>query len=250
MMHRITVSIVNHGHDEMIDKLLIQLEAYNRYLEKVIVTHNVPGELSFPLNSSALNISVLRNRKPLGFGANHNQAFKYCDTEYFCIMNPDIEINNDPFEPLLSCADEEKDAIIAPVIKNIEGLTEDSARYFPTPLKLLKKVFRFCDEKYPINEGELKTYPEWVGGMFMLVNSDKFRNLSGFDESYFLYYEDVDLCLRAWRHGYRVALCSNTEVIHDARRASHRSMRFLVWHITSAVRFFIKHLWRFPKNTV
>jgi len=246
-MLNVTISIVSHGHDDLVKNLLSQLAEYNEYVAKVIVTQNILSNVDYGGLVFPFEFVHIKNTQPLGFGENHNRAFDVCSTEYYCIMNPDIILNNDPFCVLLACCDNVKVAIISTLITDIAGVVEDSARYFPTPLGLLKKVFRLYDGVFPINKNEDVIYPEWVGGMFMLVKSDKYKALSGFDESYFLYYEDVDFCLRAWDSGNGVALCKTAVVVHDARRESHRKFKFLKWHLSSVTRFFIKHLGRFPK---
>ena len=76
--------------------------------------------------------------------------------------------------------------------------------------------------------------------MFMMFRADTFRMIGGFDEGYFLYYEDVDLCWRLRRQGYDVALLPMVRVIHAAQRASHRDLRHLGWHVSSMLRFFVK----------
>jgi N-acetylglucosaminyl-diphospho-decaprenol L-rhamnosyltransferase len=64
-----------------------------------------------------------------------------------------------------------------------------------------------------------------------------FRELRGFDERYFLYYEDVDLCRRLRKRGYEVVLVPSASAVHDARRESHRNLRHLSWHLASIARF-------------
>jgi GT2 family glycosyltransferase len=247
-MSNVSVSIVSHGHDDLVTSLLSQLVEYNEHITKVIITHNIPGNINYSNVAFPFEVIHITNREPLGFGENHNRAFENCCTEYYCVMNPDIILKDDPFGELLACSVEKKIAIIAPVIENIQGDIEDSARYFPTPFDLLKKIFRSYDGIFPTDTNKNLIFPEWVGGMFMLIKRAQYEALSGFDESYFLYYEDVDLCLRAWRSGNGVALCKSAVVVHDARRTSHRKLKFLKWHMTSALRFFIKYLGRFPKS--
>lgn len=246
-MPTVTVSIVSHGQDELVKSLLSQLMEYNEHIARVLITHNIPSDAGYSDIVAPFDVVHIKNSQPQGFGTNHNRAFERCCTEYYCAMNPDIVLKNDPFSKLLKCRVNEDVAILAPLITNIAGSIEDSARYFPTPFGLVKKVFHLYDGVFPIKNTGNVVYPEWVGGMFMLVKSDRYKTLSGFDESYFLYYEDVDLCLRAWRSGYGVALCKSAVVVHDARRESHRKFKFLKWHLSSALRFFIKHVGRFPK---
>lgn len=248
VLPNVTVSIVSHGNDDLVKNLLSQLAQYNTYISKVILTHNTPSNvdayLAIQYQFEILNI---RNNVPLGYGENHNRAFKFCETEYYCVMNPDIILNDEPFGALLECSNVNNIGITGPLIKNIEGDVEDSARYFPTLFGLVKKFFGLYDGVFPIQKNECVIYPEWIGGMFMLIKNDLYYRLSGFDETYFLYYEDVDLCLRAWRSGNKVALCKGSVVVHDARRASHRKLKYMKWHVTSIFKFQMKHLGRFPK---
>lgn len=246
-MSKVTVSIVSHGHDDLVKNLLSQLVEYSQHVAKIVITHNIENYFDCSDIKASFEIINIYNKKPLGFGENHNQAFKFCDTKYFCVLNPDILLSNDPFDTLLLCSANNNAAITAPLIKNIEGGVEDSARYFPTPFGLFKKLFGFYDGVFPTCENESMIYPEWVGGMFMLIKSEVYKMLSGFDESFFLYYEDVDLCLRAWRAGNIVALCKGAEVVHDARRTSHREYKYFKWHVSSILKFLIKHYGRFPK---
>jgi len=91
---------------------------------------------------------------------------------------------------------------------------------------------------YPTDRGTIEV--EWIAGMFMLFRSDAYRALGGFDEGYFLYYEDVDICRRLRRQGQGVLYEPRAEVIHDARRASRCDARLAMHHLRSAFRF----LWR------
>lgn len=73
--------------------------------------------------------------------------------------------------------------------------------------------------------------------MFMLFPRTVYEQLGGFDETYFLYYEDVDLCARLRKLGYRVGYCADVSVVHDARRASHSNLSYLRRHLASMARF-------------
>jgi GT2 family glycosyltransferase len=88
--------------------------------------------------------------------------------------------------------------------------------------------------------------PDWAAGMFLLFRSHDFRLLNGFDERFYLYYEDVDICTRAWNAGMIIVACPFVSVVHKARRESHRNLMFLSWHLKSMARYFWKHWWRLP----
>ncbi len=73
----------------------------------------------------------------------------------------------------------------------------------------------------------------------MLFTRDAFARVGGFDERYHLYYEDVDLCARMRLAGREVVFCPTVEIVHAARRESHRNLRFFAWHVQSMLRFFL-----------
>lgn len=234
----ITVSIVSHLQSNLVRTLLDDIQKYCKtYPFNVLLTLNLPETLCFNLGDYRFPITVLSNHAPQGFAANHNQAFLNSDDSFFCVLNPDVRINEDPFHALIACLENPKIGIVAPLVVNSEGQIEDSARHFPTPLKIMCKVVGRCKSRdYLINSDCI--YPDWVGGMFMLFPRDVFKKIGGFDEKFFLYYEDVDLCARLRLIGYEVALTPATRVIHDARRSSHKSLRYLKLHLSSMARFF------------
>ena len=108
----------------------------------------------------------------------------------------------------------------APAVTTPEGTVEDSARRFPSPFDIARKAIGRYDGRVSYALGDRPRAVPWVAGMFMLVRSADFAAIGGFDENFFLYYEDVDLCARLWRAGRKVMLCPEVQIVHDARRAS------------------------------
>ena len=104
------------------------------------------------------------------------------------------------------------------------------------------------DGRYPFSVGDETFSANWVGGMFMLFRAEDYRRVGGFDEGFFLYYEDVDICTRLWATGSRVRACPKAQVIHNARRTSRRTLRYMGWHASSMVRYLGKHWLRFPNT--
>jgi len=197
-----------------------------------------PTSWSTTLEGLAFPVHVIRNETPKGFAVNQDQAFSHAVGGYFCVMNPDIRLIDDPFPALLSCMEDADIGVAAPLVVDAHGKLEDSARRFPTPLKILCKALGGCrGSDYPVTDEIV--FPDWVAGMFMLFHRETFEESGGFDERYFLYYEDVDLCAKLRLLGYEVALCPDAKVIHHARRSSHRSLKYLSWHLASMLRFFL-----------
>ena len=249
-MSSITISIVSHNQGQMVSQLLDQLAGYATNIAKVVVTHNTKSNDKTIKNNYPFEMINLQNQEPLGFATNHNQAFQFCETSYFCVINPDISITNEPFDALLTCLEDLTVSVVAPIVIGINGKREDNARYFPTPIGLVRKMFSRYDGSFPIDNHDSIIFPDWIGGMFMLFSTQRFKELAGFDEKFYLYYEDVDLCLRSWQDGYKVLLCKNVSVVHDARRTSHKNWQYLKWHLASALRFFVKHIGRFPNKVI
>jgi GT2 family glycosyltransferase len=75
--------------------------------------------------------------------------------------------------------------------------------------------------------------------MFVMFRREAFDAVRGFDERYFMYFEDADICRRLWSRGLKVLYVPAATVVHDARRRSHRDPQHLRWHLRSALRFLV-----------
>lgn len=244
------LSVVSHGQAALANLLLGDL-AHATRPQRLILTQNIPEQTS--LVAGSLPAKFIANALPLGFGANHNQAFRYCEEEFFCVANPDIRLTDDPFPNLIRCMHENPSiGVIAPRVINPSGQAEDSARHFPSPASLLRKALGGHDGRMPLAPGpQNKPVPvDWNAGMFLVFRASAFRSVGGFDDKFHLYYEDVDICARLWKAGWKVMVCPSAVVVHAAQRASRRQPRYMAWHAASMARFFAKHLWRLPHTAV
>lgn len=219
----------------MVSRLVAQLLEFPE-VARIIVTYNIKEQTAV---AACDRVRTIVNTVPKGFGANHNAAFSHADSSYWCVLNPDVTFVDNPFPVLLRTLESESVGIVAPLIVNPAGESEDSARRFPTLLLLARKAFGKDMTRYAIDRRFPVFYPDWIAGMFMLFDAKNFNRLHGFDERYFLYYEDVDICRRARRAGLQIAVCPQVSAIHDARRASHGNLRHLRWHLTSLFRYLL-----------
>jgi N-acetylglucosaminyl-diphospho-decaprenol L-rhamnosyltransferase len=239
---KLTLSIVSHRHMCHVCRLLDDIARFGRADIEVILTLNVPEQLSFDISALPFRVRLIENAAPKGFAANHNSAFLLCKADNFVVLNPDVRLTNDPFDPLLAMLSRNRNAIVAPLIVNGNGQVEDSARKFPTPFFLLKKaagkVFKVPLQNDVLAAKNELLMPDWVAGMFIVVPCKIYAALHGLSEHYFLYYEDVDFCARARLAGFDILVNQKVKVIHQAQRDSHRNARYLLWHMQSAARFF------------
>jgi GT2 family glycosyltransferase len=167
--------------------------------------------------------------------------------KYFIVLNPDIRISDEIFTPLIQILNNDtKIGVIAPLVKNPAGFLEDSVRKIPTPKRLFDRLLG------NIGTNELDSLsaffePDWVAGMFLAFRSETFELVGGFNDKYFLYCEDVDICCRLWLGGFSVRVDLNHSIVHDARRESRRNLKYMRWHLLSLGRFFLSNVYRKAK---
>jgi N-acetylglucosaminyl-diphospho-decaprenol L-rhamnosyltransferase len=241
----VTLSIVSHGDAEKIGRLLNSLRTCEQNSQfRVILTDNLGDNLPSFDSLAGLSFEMLRNHRPRGYGWNHNQAFRLVKTKYFCILNPDVLFVQAVFGRLIALLETGKAGIVAPLIVDSGAVVQDSFRTLPTPLEIIRrKIPGYRLAPIPADADGL-VRPDWMAGMFLFLSSDTYRRLKGFNESYRLYFEDVDLCTRARLAGLKLLVDTHVRIQHDAQRASSRNFRHLLWHLGSAFRFYTSQVYR------
>jgi GT2 family glycosyltransferase len=224
----ITVSIVSHGHADLLGPLLAQLcQAERGAVGRVVVTHNLPARpLTPPTGGWPFRFTEIFNASPKGFGANHNRAFEQADTPLFCVLNPDVSLSDGGIWAQMAARACEADAgCVFPTLLNEDGSRQDNVREVVTPWALFRRrVLRRPQRGM-----------DWASAAFWVVPSAVYRQLGGFDERFFMYCEDVDFCLRLQLQGYRL-IPVPARAQHLAHRGSHRHWRHLAWHVRSLIR--------------
>lgn len=239
----VSISLISHGQFDLAKQLLQDLNTHcTNETTEVILTVNIDEAVSFLGKSYGFPIRVIHNAAPKGFGANHNAAFSLAEGDFFCVVNPDVRLGSNPLPALIDLACRTDTGVVAPVVLNPVGVREDSTRRFPTPSELLRKAFG--GKSQVVTDASDVFAPDWVAGMFMLFPASVFRAMGGFDERYFLYYEDVDLCARLALAGYKRLVCPDVAVVHHARRSSHRRLGYAAMHMRSILRFFFSDVYR------
>ncbi len=247
---KVSISIVSHGQAPHVERLLHSLARCVPLEDKeILITLNRPEDVRLPQGVDPARVRIFSNNQPYGFSTNHNRAFGHVTGEYFCILNPDVVFVEDVFDPLIRRLETGQAHIITPLIKGQEGEILDNFRSLPTPADLLKRrLFGIPPVVLP-SKGDL-IYPDWIAGTFLLMAADTFRSVGGFDERYFLYFEDVDFCCRARLSGYVVAVDVTRYVVHFEQRASRRNLWHFLRHVESACRFFRSPVYRAARTTL
>jgi N-acetylglucosaminyl-diphospho-decaprenol L-rhamnosyltransferase len=241
----VTLSIVSHGDADKIRRLLKSLQTFEQDGQfQVILTDNLGDDLPSFDTSTLAAFEIIRNQHPRGYGSNHNQAFRSAETRYFCILNPDVVFEQEVFGRLIALLETGKADIVAPLIVDSNAVVQDSFRALPAPLDIIR---RRLPGYHPIPippDADGTVRPDWVAGIFLLMRSETYRKLKGFDERYRLYFEDVDLCTRARLAGLKLLVDTGVHIRHDAQRASSRNFRYLLWHIRSAFHFYTSPVYK------
>jgi len=231
-----TLSIVSHRQNGMVNLLLRDIARHCDGEVRVVLTENVRDSVSIAVDKLPFPLERIVNASPKGFGANHNAAFRRCSTPLFCAVNPDVRLASNPLPCLSRTLEDESIGVAGPLVRSSGGAVEQSARVFPTFGLLLRRVFRKrTGAFYPIDKGPV--HVDWIAGMFMLFRSETFKAVGGFDEAYYLYYEDVDICRRLHARGLAVVYDPRAEITHDAQWGSRGNLSLALHHMRSVLRF-------------
>ena len=240
----VVVSIVSHRHGADVLDLLRDLARYaHSSVRRIVLTLNLPEpelEAEAAVACSGIELCIRRNVHPLGFGANHNAAFRACESvRYFAVLNPDVRLHADPFPELCHALDRAPRAACAyPRQVDAAGQACNPPRPVPTPLNLLRRY---------VGPGE-RSAADWVNAACMLFDADAYAKLGGFDAAYRLYCEDVDICLRLQLAGYELVGAEDASIVHTGRRSSHAHVLQLLRHVRSLLRLWGSGtLWRYRR---
>lgn len=205
------------------------------------------------LRNNYPEVRIIQNIKPCGFGENNNKGVATCKGEYVAIINPDIEFIDDSIDKMVKWMDKNKGkfGIIGPKLLNPDRSVQFSARTFMTAKKFFFRALSYGNDKthfgkvgdYLCRDLDMnKLQPvNWIMGAAMFATKDFYDELGGFDEEYFLYMEDEDICLRSWKKNRPVIFAGNIIVIHNHLRGSRKFGKKMLKHFKSLFTFFKKH---------
>lgn len=183
----------------------------------------------------------------LGFGKGHNLVLPYLDSAYHAIVNPDILLVEDSFASITGFMDEHED--IGMVVPRITSQTGKMQRVYRRDLTIFDMFVRmFCRKLFPRrmdyhtlgrrNYSKSFQVP-FAQGSFLVCRTDLLKALHGFDDRYFMYLEDADLCRRV-NLVSKLVYYPDTSVIHKWERGSHKSKKLFRHHLVSMYYYFKK----------
>jgi len=249
----ITASIVVYKENLKVLENAIDSFLASPLSKKLYIIDNSPSN-EFKNKIQNDSVEYIYSNKNVGFGKGHNSILHKLTSEnkYHLILNPDVRFHPEILEKLvLKMESNESFSMIAPRVLNSNNELLHTARRYPS---LFELIFRFLGifKKFTIR-GEYKNQnhkqsfsPDFVQGSFMLFKTEDLLRLEGFDERYFMYMEDVDICRKIDLSGKRKLYFPATEIIHTHRKGSSKEFRLFFIHISSIIKYFIK--WGFSSG--
>ncbi|CAH7134885.1 Glycosyltransferase family 2 protein [Vibrio chagasii] len=244
---KVYISIISHNHSDLIRNL----ECVDSLCDKfnVIIKSNTPHD-DFSFLTDKARFYHVDEEYSLGFGRNNNTVFKYCidelgmkDNDIFIVLNPDVIISSDALANLVELMVAQPLPITAiNLYRDCEfKLYDHSVRRFPKLLDFIKSFSGFKNETI-INKASISnnTNVDWAAGSFIGFYASHYKALKGFDEGYFMYCEDVDICFRSKLINKPVTYIPSIKAVHLGKHNNRKimSMHFL-WHLKSVFRFLL-----------
>ena len=188
----------------------------------------------------------------IGFGSAHNKIIKYIDnrSKYHLVLNPDVVFESTVVLNLIKTLKEFKQAaMIAPRVLFPNKEHQFSCRRFPSFSELMFRRIGFLKFlfKKKIQKGEYcdkdmtkPFYAEYISGCFQLYHTEDFVAVKGFDERYFMYMEDVDICRKLLEKNRKCLYYPHEVIIHNFEKGSSKNIRLFYYHIKSIFQYFYK----------
>ncbi len=233
----LSVIIVNYNVKEFLLNSLdsIRKAAQNISIEIIVVDNSSDDGSIEALKDKYPDVILIENKKNVGFGRANNQALEIAKGKYFLLLNPDTIVREDTFEKMISFFETHPQAGIAgcKVLNPDATLQLACRRGFPGPWTSFTKVMGLSSlfpksklfARYNLtylNENE--TYEvDAVSGAFLMLKKEAYEKIGGFDPQFFMYGEDLDLCYRIQKAGFKVFYFHETEIIHYKGESTKRS---------------------------
>ncbi|TOP14785.1 rhamnosyl transferase [Vibrio parahaemolyticus] len=257
---KLYISVVSHRHQDVI----INLESLKKLAKVKNISIVCLDNIATPKLRKycrEYKIHYLTNREAQGFAANNNRVFNHCvkklgmgKNDAFMLLNPDVMIDKKCLELLLASLEEHPNKIHAPnlFIDKEHIVQDDNIRKYPKFWNFVRTYL--LNDRSTMIERDKEQLPNgdkvWASGAAMMLRAEVYANLCGLDETYFLYCEDIDFCMRAKVEGHFVHYSEQAKAIHFRQRESKRFLTcYFFWHVQSVFLYtFAQYKLRKPKS--
>ena len=250
----LSIIIVNYNVKEFLQNLLLSIEKASVNISKeIIIVDNASndGSVEF-LKEKFSGVKLIENTKNVGFGKANNQALEIATGKFILLINPDAVVSEDTFEKMISFFEENPEAGLAGCkILNPDGTLQLACRRsFPGPWTSFCKVTGLSSlfpnsklfARYNLTYLDTEqTYEvDAISGSFMMMRKEVYKKVGGFDDDFFMYGEDLDLCYRIQKADYKVFYVHMTQIIHYKGESTRRSSLDETRVFYNAMHLFVK----------
>lgn len=232
--------IVNYSSAEKVMALLADVKGTRPHPCEVVIVDN--GDVPFGALKSEFpfDVTVLPTTNR-GFGAAVNEGVRHCRAGALCVSNPDVRLGARNIFGKLHCELQQRDVgIVAPEVLGIGGhAAADVGSDLPSLRSSLTMAWR---KRRGTATGANPGYVDSVTGAFLMISRSTWNQLDGFDETYFMYFEDADLCTRVRKLGLRILILAGVSVEHEIGGTPASWAQRRGWYEASRKHYF--GLWR------
>jgi GT2 family glycosyltransferase len=255
-MFDLSIVTINHHHRGIIENCIESLHALpDKATFELLVVDNTPEDgLAAWVRAHFSGVAVVSNETPHGYASNANRGMlSAVRGRYAMMLNPDVVCRPGLLDEMVRFMDRNPQVgMAAPKLVNEDGTLQPSCRRFPKIETLALRFLRF--DGFLKNLRVLREYlmadwdhasesdVDWVTGAVAVFRREALRDAAMMDESYYMYWEDLDLCLRLWHLGWRVAYVPQACAVHAHMRqgVKHPFSKFARGQLTGALSIFRK----------
>lgn len=251
-MKTIAVCIINYNTRDLLRDCLHSVLTENADETIVVDSASTDGSVEM-LKAEFPWIPVIALKENIGFGSASNRGIESCRSEHIVLLNADTALKHGSLRTLseyLGC--HPAAAVIGPRILNPDGTLQTSCFHYPTPIH----IFLYISGLYQIiprlpilknrtlqkmGSGSARAVP-WLLGAALAFRRETFEALGGFDEAFFVYFEEVDLCYRLSLEGQEIHFVPQAEIIHvGGGSTTQRRTWSYIQFFSSLAQFYRKH---------
>lgn len=242
---KIYISIVSHNQENLIINNFKNLDLTNQLFDIKLVLIDNTNSTKFEEFAKENGHIYYADEKTRGYGENHNKSFEIANVkegDVFIVCNPDVILEKEQlFGMLESFISQNKDfENVTCYYDKEKTVLSNPDRHFPYFFNFVASIVLRKRLHYGTNF-DVK-HPQWISGEFMIIKAEVYKQLNGFDEDYFMYVEDIDLCYRANKLGIKITHNKDFYIIHETQMDSRNvlSNRFKM-HFKSVFIYLKKH---------
>lgn len=207
MATKLSIVTVTYNSSQFIKKYLDSALRHLPENSEVVIVDNSSSDQTVKIIKQVRLVKLIANQHNLGFSKGNNIGARAAHGEYLLFLNPDIQVVDDSTNKLLEFAQAYPEAgVVAPRLIEPGGSTQASVKKLPTLLGVIKEYWlgqRYAYEQYvPTTDQPIEV--EAVYGAAMMIKKELFEKIGSFDERYFLYFEDLDLCRKIGKLGLKI----------------------------------------------